>query len=223
MQFAPLAYGQAGTGEILGTAKDATGAGLHRVELTLTHRESGRVRQVLTETDGSFVAASLPVGEYSIRGEIANFKTQVRDGIVLQVGRSERVDLVLEVGDRREIMIVSESVSPLQNSNAEVGEVIASRRLVDLPLNGRQFVDLTLLSDNVFRSPRGTRGSAMAQTGNAVLVAGQRAGHNMYYLDGVSVTDQYLNHLVASPPVDAIREFNMRRNSAERRRRPSVR
>ena len=82
--------------------------------------------------------------------------------------------------------------------------MIANERIVNLPLNGRQFVDLTLLSDNVFKSPRGTRGSALAQTGAAVLVAGQRAGHNMYYLDGVSVTDQYFNHLVASPPVDAI-------------------
>jgi hypothetical protein len=84
--------------------------------------------------------------------------------------------------------------------------------MVRLPLNGRQFVDLTLLSDNVFKSPRGTRGSALAQTGTGVLAGGQRAGHNMYYLDGVSVTDQYFNHLVAAPPVDAIREFNIQKS-----------
>ncbi len=85
--------------------------------------------------------------------------------------------------------------------------MIANERVLNLPLNGREFVDLTLLSDNVFKSPRGTRGSALAQTGTAVLVAGQRSGHNMYYLDGVSVTDQYFNHLVAAPPIDAIRRI----------------
>src|ERR1700754_4331941 len=84
--------------------------------------------------------------------------------------------------------------------------------MVLLPLNERQFVDLTLLSDNLFKSPRGTRGSALAQTGTGVLVAGQRAGHNMYYLAGVSVTDKYSNHLVAAPPVDAIRKFNIQKS-----------
>src|SRR5262249_5189893 len=93
-----------------------------------------------------------------------------------------------------------------------LGEVIGNERIVNLPLNGRQFVDLTLLSGNVFKAPRGTRGSALAQTGAAVLVGGQRAGHNMYYLDGVSGTDQYFNHLVAAPPVDAIQEFNMQKS-----------
>jgi len=100
----------------------------------------------------------------------------------------------------------------LRTTNAEVGEVIENQRVTTLPLNGRQFVDLTLLSDNVFVSPRGTRGSALAQTGPAVVVAGQRSGHNMYYLDGVSVTDQYFNHLVASPSVDAIQEFNIQKS-----------
>src|SRR4029077_20329528 len=100
----------------------------------------------------------------------------------------------------------------LQTANAGLSDIIDTVRVTALPLNGRQFVDLTLLSDNVFVAPRGTRGSALAQTGPAVLVAGQRPGHNMYFLDGVSVTDQYFNHLVASPPVDAIEEFNIQKS-----------
>src|SRR5205814_854888 len=99
-----------------------------------------------------------------------------------------------------------------QTTNAEVSAIIDNQRVVSLPLNGRQFVDLTLLSDNVLVAPRGTRGSALAQTGPAVLIAGQRPGHNMYYLDGVSVTDQYFNHLVASPAIDAIQEFNIQKS-----------
>ena len=85
------------------------------------------------------------------------------------MGRQERADLVLGVGDGKELITVWESVSQLQTTNAEVGEVISNQRILALPLNGRQFVDLTLLSDNVFKSPRGTRGSALAQTSMLVL------------------------------------------------------
>jgi hypothetical protein len=208
----PLAYGQAGTGEIVGTVRDATGAVLPTVKLTLTQTSSGGLRELTTSSDGTYVAPSLPIGAYSIKAELANFKTQIREGITLQVGRQERVDLVLEVGDRAELVTVRESDSLLRSTDAEVSEVIANQRIENLPLNGRQFVDLTLLSDNVFKSPRGTRGSALAQTGTAVLVAGQRAGHNMYYLDGVSVTDQYFDHLVAAPSLDAIQEFNIQKS-----------
>lgn len=209
--FAPSLFGQAGTAEITGTASDETGAVLPNVTITIEHKNSGQVRQLLTAKDGTYTAVSLPIGQYSIQAELQNFKTQVRQGIDLQVGRQERVDLVLTLGERNDIVTVTDSLPLLRTTNAEVSEVITAQRIITLPLNGRQFIDLALLSDNIFKSPRGTRGSALAQTGNAVLVAGQRAGHNMYYLDGVSVTDQYFNHLVASPPLDAIAEFNIQK------------
>src|SRR5207248_5424188 len=122
------------------------------------------------------------------------------------------LDFVLDVGALDETVTVEASAGMLQTTNAEVSEIIENQRVVSLPLNGRQCVDLTLLSDNVFVAPRGTRGSALAQTGPAVLVAGQRPGHNMYFLDGVPVTDQYFNHLAASPPIDAIEEFNIQKS-----------
>lgn len=209
--FTPTLFGQAGTAEIVGTVADETGAVLPDVKITVQQASSGQVRELTTNANGGYVATALPLGEYSIKAELANFKTQIRNGIDLQVGRQERVDIVLNIGERSDIITVTESLPLLRTTNAEVSDVITAQRMINLPLNGRQFIDLTLLSDNVFKSPRGTRGSALAQTGNAVLVAGQRAGHNMYYLDGVSVTDQYFNHLMASPPIDAIAEFNIQK------------
>jgi hypothetical protein len=203
---------QSATSEIIGTVRDTTGAVLPGVKVTITHQSNGLERQLTTDSGGNYAAPSLPLGEYSIRSELMDFKTQIRRGIVLQVGRQEQVDLVMEVGDISESVTIEDSAPPLQMANAEVSEVIENQRIANLPLNGRQFVDLTLLSDNVFAAPRGTRGSALAQTGAAVLVAGQRPGHNMYYLDGVSVTDQYFNHLVASPAIDAIQEFNIQKS-----------
>jgi hypothetical protein len=206
------AFGQAGTGEIIGAVTDASGAALPNVKITITQQGGVAARDVHTARAGNYVSPALPVGLYAIKAELANFKTQVREGITLQVGREQRVDFVLELGPRSDEVVVQESAPLLQSANAELSEVINNQRIVELPLNGRQFVDLTLLSDNVFKSPRGTRGSALAQTGAGVLVAGQRTGHNMYYLDGVSVTDQYFNHLVASPPIDSIGEFNIQKS-----------
>ena len=209
---AAICCGQAGTGEVIGTVRDASGAVLPNVTVTVTQQSSLVSREVTTAADGNYTVPSLPIGEYMIKAERANFATQVREGFMLQVGREERVDFTLHVGERTETVTVVEGAPLLRTGDAEVSEVISNERILDLPLNGRQFVDLTLLSDNVFKSPRGTRGSALAQTGTGVLVAGQRAGHNMYYLDGVSVTDQYFNHLVASPSVDAIDEFNIQKS-----------
>ena len=207
-----LARAQNTTAEITGTVKDASGAVVPGVALTITNDATGQERHLVSGSDGNFVATALPVGTYSVKAELASFKTQVRKGIVLQVAEQARIDLVLEVGEMTEEVTVEASAPLLRTENAEVSEVIDNQRVTSLPLNGRQFVDLTLLSDNVFVSPRGTRGSALAQTGPAVLVAGQRAGHNMYYLDGVSVTDQYFNHLVASPAIDGIQEFNIQKS-----------
>jgi hypothetical protein len=207
-----VANAQSATGEMLGTVRDVTGAVLPGVQLTITHQGTGQKRRVIADSSGGFVVPALPVGEYTITAELPNFKTQVRRGLVLPVGRQINVDLVMEVGEINQAVTIEQSPPLLQAANAEVSEVVDNARITELPLNGRQFVDLTLLSDNVFVAPRGTRGSALAQTGPAVLVAGQRPGHNMYFLDGVSVTDQYFNHLVASPPVDAIEEFNIQKS-----------
>lgn len=210
--FAAAAGAQTATSEIAGTVRDSTGAVLPGVTLTIAHQSSGQERHLTTDADGNYRVPALPVGEYTVKAELPDFSTQLRQGIVLQVGRQMQVDLTMEVGSIEQAIRIDASAPPIQTANAELSEVIDNARVTALPLNGRQFVDLTLLTDNVFVAPRGTRGSALAQTGPAVLVAGQRPGHNMYFLDGVSVTDQYFNHLAASPPIDAIEEFNIQKS-----------
>jgi hypothetical protein len=209
---AAAAAAQTTTSGIAGTVRDSTGGALPGVTITLTHQASGQTRQLTTDPNGTYVAPALPVGEYTVKAELPDFRTQLRQGMVLQVGRQAQLDFTLEVGNINQAITIDTSAPTLQTTNAELSDIIDNARVTELPLNGRQFVDLTLLSDNVFVAPRGTRGSALAQTGPAVLVAGQRPGHNMYFLDGVSVTDQYFNHLVASPPIDAIQEFNIQKS-----------
>jgi carboxypeptidase family protein/TonB-dependent receptor-like protein len=209
---ARLLHGQTASGDIAGRVTDSTGGILPGVQLRVTNQATGQQRLLITDSGGNYLVTALPAGVYTIKAELTDFKTQTRSDITLQVGRLAQVDFVLEVGSVSEEITIEEPAPPLQTSNAEVSEVIDNARVNSLPLNGRQFVDLSLLSDNVLVAPRGTRGSALAQTGPAVLVAGQRPGHNMYYLDGVSVTDQYFNHLSASPPPDVIQEFNIQKS-----------
>lgn len=85
--------------------------------------------------------------------------------------------------------------------------------MIALPLKGRQFLDLAMLSEGVVRPPGGTRGDAMQQAGNLVNVLGQRSGHNLYLIDGATVTDEHFNNMVVAPSVDSIDEFNIQKTS----------
>ena len=98
-----------------------------------------------------------------------------------------------------------------KRSNAEIAEVIDNRQVEQLPLNGRQFIQLAQLTDGVTIPPGGTRGAALGQAGPLPNVYGQRGGHNIYLIDGVKVTDEYFNNLVISPSVDAIQEFKIQK------------
>ena len=207
-----LSFAQGTAGEILGTVKDTTGAVLPGASITIVNIATSQERTLTSDASGNYAAPGLAVGEYLVRASLPNFKTQIRDGIALQVAARVRVDLVMELGEVTDSITVTESVPLLRSTNAEVGEVISNQRLIDLPLNGRQFVNLALLSDNVVTEPGGTRGAALNLTGPTFAVAGQRGGHNMYYLDGVSLTDQYFNNLSVAPSVDLVREFNVQKS-----------
>jgi len=207
-----LASAQTATAEITGTVKDSSGGVVPGVKLTITRQSSGQERQSISDSSGNYVAPSLAIGEYTIKAELEGFKTQIRQGIALQVGQQARVDLTMDPGEVTQQITVQESVPQVNTTNAEVSEVITNQRITELPLNGRQFIQLTILSDNVYLTPQGTRGAALGETGRTIVVGGQRAGHNMYYLDGVSITDQYFNNMVISPSIDEIQEFKIQKS-----------
>ena len=198
--------------ELAGTVRSQDMAVLPGVMLTLTHRATGLERRVVTANDGTFVVSSLPLGEFTLKAELANFKTETRSGIELRSAERLQLDLILEVGNVDQQITVTDAPDLLKTANAEISEVISNQRVVDLPLNGRLFANLTQLSDNVVAEPRGTRGAALGQTGPTVAIAGQRGGHNMYFLDGVSVTDQYFNNLTVSPSIDSIQDFTIQKS-----------
>jgi hypothetical protein len=202
---------QTNTGDIDGTVHDALGGAVPGAALTITHVRSGLIRERVSDAAGRFLFSELPVGEYALTVELAGFKKVTERTIRLNVGQRLTVPIVLQVGAVTEAITVSAVAGLLNTANAERGDVIDNRQVVQLPLNGRQFLQLAQLTDGIAIPPGGTRGAALGQAGSLPAVYGQRSGHNIYLLDGVKVTDEFFNNLVVSPSIDAIQEFKIQK------------
>lgn len=207
--LAPLrATAQYNTGEIAGVVRDAQGGVLPGALVVAQHVETQQRVERTSGADGRFLLAGLRVGDYVVTVELAGFKRAVKP-VVVSVGQTLELAFVLELGGLAETVTVSAEPPILQTARAEVAQVVANEQVVQLPLAGRQFLQLALLTDNVVIPPGGTRGAALQQAGTLFNVAGQRSGHNIYLLDGVKVTDEYFNNMVVSLSPEAIQEFKI--------------
>lgn len=203
---------QINTAEISGVVRDSSGGVLPGATVTATHPASGTVVTRTTDEQGRFFLPGLRIGAWDVTVELSGFATQSQRGIVLAVGRSLSHDFVLGLGGLSEQVVVESTAPLLQSTTAEISDVIENREVVQLPLNGRNFLALAQLSDQVVMPPGGTRGEALQQAGPLPNVGGQRSGHNIYLLDGTKVTDELFNNLVINPSVDSIQEFKIQKS-----------
>jgi hypothetical protein len=203
---------QTNTGEVTGVVRDAQGGVLPGALVVVEHVESGARLERHTDSRGRFFLPALRVGVYTVTTELSGFKRLVRSGVALQLGQTLALELTLEVGGLTEAITVTLEAPLLQMTNAEISDVIENREVVQLPLNGRNFLSLASLSDADVIPPGGTRGEALQQAGPLPNVGGQRSGHNIYLLDGFKVTDELFNNLVINPSVDSIQEFKIQKS-----------
>jgi hypothetical protein len=203
------AFSQMNTAEIAGQVKDPTGAVIAGAAVDATHIATQQKFTATTNESGLFLLPQLPLGEYTLTVSAPGFKQAVQDHVALHVGDHIRQDFDLALGEQSETVTVEGGSSILQVQSAEIKDVIQNQQVVDLPLKGREFLELTLLGEGVVSPPGGTRGDALQQTGKLINVMGNRTGHNLFLVDGVNVTDEYFNNVVLSPSTDAISEFNM--------------
>ncbi|HEV7682471.1 MAG TPA: carboxypeptidase-like regulatory domain-containing protein [Pyrinomonadaceae bacterium] len=210
---APIIFAQSNSGQIKGVVKDNVGALVPNASVTVTNLASKIKVGRVTDQSGQFLFPSLRVGECQVSVSAPGFKQLLKTGIDLRIGQVIDLELSLETGEVNATATISTAEQVLQTATGEVSDVIGRERVSELPLNGRQFLQLTLLSEGVVRPPGGTRGSALQQAGELVNVAGQRSGHNIYLLDGVKVTDEYFNNLVINPSLDSIQEFKIQKTT----------
>lgn len=201
-------FGQSITGGIFGTVKDSTGAILPKATITATNIATGLVRTATTGDSGDYSIGLLPVGEYRVTAELTGFKTAVVQGVVVQIDQKTRIDITLTVGEITEEILVTGEAPLVKTSSSDIGDVIENKRVVELPLNGRQFTRLILLAGTSTKPPTGTH-SRFQRTGLMPSVNGQREFANNYMLDGVTAMSPYLNTLAISPSVDAVQEFKV--------------
>jgi hypothetical protein len=212
-------FSQADTGSITGAATDPVGAVLTNVKITITAVATNRTISVLTNNEGRYSSGPLRVGEYRVEAELPGFKRLVRQSIVLQVQQTAVVNLQLELGTITQETTVTAAEELVRTVDASQGEVIEERRVKDLPLNGRDYLQLSLLSEGTLAPPgqgrtaTGTNDGVGSRAGG-FSAGGQRTIDNNYLLDGfdnnTDDTSFDSNQAeVIKPSVDAIQEFKV--------------
>jgi hypothetical protein len=200
-------------GQVTGQITDSSGAAVPDAAVTLKNTATDAVRQTVSTASGDYSFPSLPPGTYSIAAEKQGFKKSESSNITVQVQQTVRLDLTLAVGQVTESVVVNASAVALQAENATVGTVVENKRIVELPLNGRNFLQLVALAPNVTTlSP--SAGQAGARQGGdranqSISVAGQRTMFDYFTLDGVNNTDPNFNTYVILPSIDALQEFKV--------------
>src|SRR5256714_9190903 len=208
---APPLHAQVDTGTILGTVTDASGAAISGAKVTLTNEGTSAALSTTTAPDGSYKFTPVKIGSYKLTTSFQGFQTITQTNVVVNVGADVVVNFALNPGSVTQTVEVSAAPPVLETQSGSVGQVVDSKSVNDLPLNGRNFTFLAQLAAGVNTPQADTRGNA---ANGAFAANGLRPAQNNYLLDGIdnnSDTVDFLNgtNFVVLPPVDAIQEFKV--------------
>ncbi|MBM3764562.1 MAG: TonB-dependent receptor [Acidobacteria bacterium] len=209
------AYAQAVSGTIFGAVKDPSDAAVAGATVTVRNAQTNYSRSMVTSAEGDYRFAALPLGPYAVTVEHAGFGQYSQEGITLQVDAQVRVDVTLRVGNVTEKVVVSAEAPLINTTNAETAEVVERTRIEQLPLNGRNFVQLIQLTTGTNTGAAGDQQSNLVINhfrGSAFFSAnGMRTWYNNYMLDGVNNNESAWNSggIIVLPVVDAIQEFKV--------------
>jgi hypothetical protein len=193
------AVAQLPTATILGTAKDASGGVLPNTTVTITNVDTGLKRTVTTGDDGFYRAPELPVGHYEVRGEHAGFKTDTRKGITLEVTQQAVINLEFEVGSEAVQVIVTSEAPLINTQDATLGGTVNETKMTELPLNGRNYIDLALYQPGVNQDKNQSN-----QAGTSFSVNGAPPRSNNFTLDGAILQNSLGRSPVAGNSGDAL-------------------
>jgi hypothetical protein len=219
LYLAGVALAQSDTARIVGTITDPAGAFVANATVTVTDAATGRVVTATTGATGEYVINALPIGKYHVEVKQQGFKSAAAD-VTLEVDQVLEISLKLETGSASTTVDVTSEVPLVDTATSSTGEVIQGSQVVELPLNGRNFTQLALLTPGVSRGAYADNasgiafGNAAAETwrnyesgGASLSVNGLRPQANNYLLDGVDNNDSMVNTLIIYPAVEDIAEF----------------
>ncbi len=204
-------YAQVDAGSILGTVTDASGAVISGATVTLTNEGTAASLSTTTGSDGLYKFSPVKIGSYKIDVVLQGFQPMTAKGVVVNVGANVVQDFALKPGSVSQTVEVTAAAPLMESQSAAVGQVVDSRSVNDLPLNGRNFTFLAQIAAGVNTPQADTRGNAAS---GAFAANGLRPAQNNYLLDGIdnnSDTVDFLNgtNYIVLPPVDAVQEFKV--------------
>src|SRR5207249_7392793 len=211
----PLLYGQA-NGSFSGTVSDKTGSVISGATVTVTSQGTGLSRETKTDDTGHYLTPLLPVGNYTIRVNSQGFKTVEQTDIRLQVNEQREVDFTLVLGSVTEAVEVSATEVAVETSTPTLGQVITAEQVADLPLNGRDFVQLATLTPGTTQETNpqsffnnGLSSEVSARGTYSLSVGGSRAQSTDWLLDGNDINELSAGGISIIHSLDAIQEFKV--------------
>lgn len=203
--FPSAAFSQTTTGTIGGSVRDSSGGILPNVTVNVSNVQTGVAYPARTNAEGLYVAPLLPPGDYVVSVEMPGFRKYVESGLKLDVQQNRTVDINLSPGDVTSTVEVQATTTPLATSSSTFSNVIENKRILDLPLNGRDAFRLALLTPGVFDGQ-----------GSTPWIGGGRNGTSEISIDGSSVIVPQtgsVNEAAFTPQVDAVQEFAVMTNA----------
>ncbi len=204
---------------VVGNVTDKTGASASGTKITITNIATQTTRETLSDDGGSYTIPLLPPGRYRISAQKTGFRQVVQDNISLEVNQTARLDFQLEVGQVTETVEVTASGPLLESDNSAIGQVIEQKAVAELPLNGRNFVQLATLGPGVTGVGFGAKGTIMSGTrpddlrpGSEIFANGNREGSNNFLYDGIDNNERLTLSITLRPSVEAVREFKIQTN-----------
>ncbi|PYV96070.1 MAG: hypothetical protein DMG89_19115 [Acidobacteria bacterium] len=210
-------HAQVESGKIVGTVRDISGAVIADADVIVAETETNVERKTRTDNNGEYIVPELKPGIYTVTVERAGYKKAMQTSFKLDVNQVLRADLTLSVGSVLEEIEVT-AVEPLiESETSSLGQVVEQTRVNDLPLNGRNFLELAYLTPGVNAGPEGIvqqGGIPENERGNgAIQVNGLTATNNNFLLNGFDNNEQQIGFEVIQPAIDAIQEFKVQTNN----------
>ncbi len=210
---------QVATAELTGTVLDSSGAAVAGAKVTATDVATNLVHATVSDTSGVYVLTLLPPGDYTVTVEAAGFRKLVQSGVALQINQEAKLDLTLQVGEVTETMEVTGQAPLLQSESSSLGTVVNQKLVNELPLNGRNFIQLATLSPGVNGVGFSAGGTIMSGTrpddrrpATEIFSNGNREGSNNFLYDGIDDNERLTLSIVLRPAVEAVREFKIQTN-----------
>ncbi len=207
--FTQTSFGQVATGSIGGRVVDDTGGVIPGATVTVTSLDTGRTRRAMTDDVGQFLAPGLEIGTYRLTVSQTGFKEFVREGIIIEVNRTARVNITLPVGETTDTVTVTGDAPLVESTQSTVSEIVDGKRIMELPLSGRNTVELVRLVPGV--TSMATE-SSLGFTEYRVSTGGADAFQTNFLMDGGTNVSAFRNTGSVLPNPDAIAEFRVIRN-----------